>query len=79
MAGATQARVDGVPVDMREAMKTEASAAARRSDTLKRIGLGVAIASAASLFVSIHKRESRWNSVPVVVLLAYIIWFLVLV
>jgi hypothetical protein len=79
MARATQARVDGVPLEVRESMERKASAAAHRSGILSLIGFCVAAGSASSLFVSMHKNESRWNSLPVVVLIAYIMWFFLLV
>ena len=77
MARVTQALVDGVPLEVRDSAKREGSAAAHRSDTLSLIGVCVAAASAACLLISIHKHALRRNSVPVVVLIAYLVLFLV--
>jgi hypothetical protein len=72
MANAAAARAEGVPLDVIESMRHQAKAAAWRADALGFIGLCVAAAAGACLFVSIQKDESRWDVIPVALLLCYI-------
>ncbi len=75
MAKATAAKADSV----REAMMEQAAASVDQSGTLGLIGLCVAAGSAICLFLSIHNNELGWHSVPVVILISYVLWLFVLV
>jgi hypothetical protein len=79
MAHATVARGQGVPAATIESMNRQAATAAFRADVLSLVGLCVAAASAACLFLSIDKRESRWACVPAGLLIAYVASLLVVV
>jgi hypothetical protein len=79
IAKATQARAEGAPLQVGVSMRQRATGASDRSAKLGLIDLCVAAGSAACLYVSIRKSESRWNSIPAVILIAYVLWLLVLV
>jgi hypothetical protein len=79
MARATPAIAGGVPLEVRESMKQEAKTAAHRADLLTLVSLCVASGSAVCLYVSTHKREPAWRSIPLAVLIAYVMWLMVLV
>jgi hypothetical protein len=79
MAKATVARHDGVSTDVLETMHQQAKAAASRAGTLGLFGFCLAAAAGFCLIVSMSNHEARWYSIPLVILLAYVLSFLVMV
>ena len=66
--------------DQRAAMRAEADSFSRRGSVLYAVGMCLAVAAAASLIASFRRHESaRWRSVPVALVVFYVIFQFVLV
>ena len=75
-----RARAVSATQEQRAVMRAEADRFSHRGSVLYVVGLGLAVASAASLIVSFGQRESLpWRAVPVALLVLYVIIQFVLV
>jgi hypothetical protein len=78
-ANAVAARHDGAAPHVLESMHAQADAAAHWGIALGLIGLVIAVAAGACLFVSIQNRETFWDVIPIGLLLCYVASSLVVV
>jgi hypothetical protein len=79
IARKTQALNNGVASDVLESMTEQSRAALDRGNALGLIGMGLAAASAICLVVSNARQEKGWRLLAATVVIAYVLWYLVLV
>ena len=79
VAKATGAKIEGAPRDVQESLKQQAAESLHRAEILGSTGFGLAVCFLFCWIGSLWREEPGWQLIPVVVLIAYIMSYLLTV